>query len=182
MKAPNCCPMCGEVDGWKLIDTTKKGFSAGKAIVGGILLGGVGLVAGALGKKKSLYTCTTCKFQHEYDGEAPKEMSSVEKLKEDGYKNTGTNAVWLKTICQATPDCQFCGQTQDLYIKYNFNDSDYSLRCGHCFAEFRCNFSFGGKVLSKSVQIMNCGNINQNGLQSGACDANVLIKDFSKIK
>lgn len=66
MKAPNECPICGEKDTWKLIDVEKKGFSGGKALVGGILLGPIGLAAGALGKKKQLYICGKCGFQHEY--------------------------------------------------------------------------------------------------------------------
>ena len=68
MKAPNCCPMCGERINWKMIDSTKKGFSVGKAAVGGLLLGPVGLVGGALGKKKVTYCCGNCRFEHEYDG------------------------------------------------------------------------------------------------------------------
>lgn len=68
MKAPNRCTICGEENGWKLIDTTKKGVSGGKALLGGILLGPLGLAAGALGKKKSLYVCSKCNFSHEYDG------------------------------------------------------------------------------------------------------------------
>lgn len=36
MKAPNLCPMCGESNGWKLIDTTKKGFNAKHAVIGGV--------------------------------------------------------------------------------------------------------------------------------------------------
>jgi len=67
MKAPKECPMCGEKEKWKYIDDTKKGFSGGKALAGGILLGPIGLVAGALGKKKHLYICASCGFQHEYD-------------------------------------------------------------------------------------------------------------------
>lgn len=43
MQAPNCCPMCGESDGWKLIDTSKKGFNVKHAVIGGVLLGGIGL-------------------------------------------------------------------------------------------------------------------------------------------
>ena len=67
MKAPNRCPMCGEYEAWKKIDTQKKGFSLGKAAIGGILLGPIGLLGGALGKKKECYLCTKCGFQHEYD-------------------------------------------------------------------------------------------------------------------
>jgi tellurium resistance protein TerD len=59
--------MCGERTNWKKIDSTKKGFSVGKAAVGGFLLGPMGLVGGALGKKKSYYVCGCCGFQHEYD-------------------------------------------------------------------------------------------------------------------
>ena len=49
-------------------DTAKKGFSVGKAAVGGVLLGPVGLIGGALGKKKSSYYCGKCGFNHEYNG------------------------------------------------------------------------------------------------------------------
>lgn len=67
MKAPISCPMCGERYNWKIVDTTKKGFSVGKAAVGGLLLGPIGLVGGALGKKKVCYCCGKCGFEHEYD-------------------------------------------------------------------------------------------------------------------
>ena len=46
----------------------KKGFSVGKAAFGGVLLGPLGLLGGALGKKKSTYYCGKCGFSHEYDG------------------------------------------------------------------------------------------------------------------
>lgn len=64
--APNRCPMCGEVLQWKLVDTSNKGFSVGKAAVGAVLLGPVGLLGGALGKKKQTYYCGKCGFHHEY--------------------------------------------------------------------------------------------------------------------
>lgn len=41
-------------------------FSVGKAAAGAILLGPIGLVGGALGKKKECYYCGKCGFQHEY--------------------------------------------------------------------------------------------------------------------
>ncbi len=66
-KAPSKCPMCGESAMWKNVETSKKGFSVGKAAVGGILLGPVGLIGGALGKKKVSYYCGKCGFNHEYD-------------------------------------------------------------------------------------------------------------------
>lgn len=67
MKAPKNCPMCKDSLEWKQVDETKKGFSLGKAALGGILLGPVGLLGGVLGKKKVYYCCGKCKFEHEYD-------------------------------------------------------------------------------------------------------------------
>lgn len=66
--APSKCPMCGETLSWKKVDTAKKGFSVGKAATGAVLLGPIGLVGGALGKKKSTYYCGKCGFSHEYNG------------------------------------------------------------------------------------------------------------------
>ena len=65
-KAPDRCLMCGEQQNWKLVDVSKKGFSVGKAAVGAVLLGPIGLVGGALGKKKQCYYCGKCGFNHEY--------------------------------------------------------------------------------------------------------------------
>ena len=68
MSAPKKCPMCGERRNWKKVDKQYKGFSVGKAAVGAFLLGGpVGLVGGALGKKKVFYCCGKCGFSHEYN-------------------------------------------------------------------------------------------------------------------
>ena len=66
--APSKCPMCGEKTNWKQVDTENKGFSLGKAAIGGFLLGPVGLLGGALGKKRSSYCCGKCGFSHEYSG------------------------------------------------------------------------------------------------------------------
>lgn len=66
-KAPMRCPACGSVAGWRKVDTGNKGFSVGKAAVGGVLLGPVGLVGGALGKKKDTYYCTDCGFRNDYN-------------------------------------------------------------------------------------------------------------------
>ena len=67
MKAPVMCPVCNEISQWKKVDVSRKGFSVGKAVAGAVLLGPVGLVGGALGKKKAAYCCGKCGFQHEYD-------------------------------------------------------------------------------------------------------------------
>lgn len=65
-KAPEKCPMCGEKTNWKLVDVSRKGFSVGKAAVGAVLIGPLGLVGGALGKKKQYYYCGKCGFNREY--------------------------------------------------------------------------------------------------------------------
>ena len=56
------CPMCGEVLQWKLVDTSNKGFSVGKAAVGAVLLGSVGLLGEALGKKSRPTTAVSADF------------------------------------------------------------------------------------------------------------------------
>jgi tellurium resistance protein TerD len=66
--APKKCPMCGEYLNWKKVDKQNKGFSVGKAAVGGIILGPVGLLGGALGKSTVTYCCGKCGFTHDYNG------------------------------------------------------------------------------------------------------------------
>lgn len=66
MGAPKRCPMCRSAY-WVQVDQQNKGFSVGKAAVGGLLLGPVGLLGGALGKKKVFYQCGSCGFGHEYN-------------------------------------------------------------------------------------------------------------------
>ncbi len=65
--APNKCPACGSYD-WKKVGKDKKGFSVGKAAVGGVLLGPIGLLGGALGKEKVTYYCCKCGFSRDYTG------------------------------------------------------------------------------------------------------------------
>ena len=50
------CPKCGS----DKLTANEKGFSAGKAIVGGVLTGGIGLIAGFHGKGKVNITCLSC--------------------------------------------------------------------------------------------------------------------------
>ena len=95
MNTPNKCPICGDKENWKLIDTTKKGFNAKNAVIGGVLFGGIGLAAGLSGKKKSLYQCVKCVFSHEYDGVADKDAKNITAGE---YKNKGLNAVYIDTI------------------------------------------------------------------------------------
>lgn len=50
------CPKCGSVH----IEIDKKGFSGGKAIVGGLLAGPIGIAAGFMGKNKRKRVCLKC--------------------------------------------------------------------------------------------------------------------------
>lgn len=64
---PLKCPCCGEMYEWKYVGMDNKGFSAGKAALGVVALGPLGLAAGALGKKKATYYCGKCGFSRSYD-------------------------------------------------------------------------------------------------------------------
>lgn len=61
---PVRCPRCGSTQ----ITANKKGFGVGKALVGGFLTGGVGLLAGFLGSGKVLVTCVKCGKQWKAGG------------------------------------------------------------------------------------------------------------------
>lgn len=52
-----CCPKCGSTS----LSANKKGFGAGKALVGMAVTGGLlGAVAGNIGAKKTVVTCLSC--------------------------------------------------------------------------------------------------------------------------
>lgn len=50
------CPKCGS----KQISAKDKGFGLGKAAVGAVVLGPVGLLGGLVGSKKTLIVCLSC--------------------------------------------------------------------------------------------------------------------------
>ncbi|WP_321296615.1 hypothetical protein [Marinifilum fragile] len=50
------CPICAS----QSLTANKKGFGVGKAVVGGLLLGGVGLLGGFVGSRKIKITCLNC--------------------------------------------------------------------------------------------------------------------------
>lgn len=73
-KPPRSCPMCHSVLKWKKVDKQRKGLSAWKAVVGGVVGSmfapvavPIGAIAGAaLGKKRKSYYCGKCGFHHDY--------------------------------------------------------------------------------------------------------------------
>jgi hypothetical protein len=46
----------------KAISERKGGFSGGKAALGAVIAGPIGIAAGALGKKKVTYQCPKCGY------------------------------------------------------------------------------------------------------------------------
>lgn len=55
------CPKCHSTQ----LTANKAGFGLGKAVAGGVLLGGVGLLGGFLGSRKIRITCLACGFTWE---------------------------------------------------------------------------------------------------------------------
>ena len=51
-----CCPKCGSTN----LHADKKGFSVGKALLGRVLVGGIGLLGGFMGSNKVMITCLNC--------------------------------------------------------------------------------------------------------------------------
>ncbi len=55
------CPSC-RLGTLHAAGERKGGFSGGKAVLGAVIAGPVGLAAGALGKKKITYRCDRCGY------------------------------------------------------------------------------------------------------------------------
>lgn len=55
------CPKC-KIGIMNNIGTRTGGFSAGKAAIGAVVAGPLGVAAGALGKKKITYKCNLCGY------------------------------------------------------------------------------------------------------------------------
>ena len=51
-----CCPKCGSRE----LHAEHKGFSGGKALIGAVAVGGLGLLAGTLGSRDTQITCLKC--------------------------------------------------------------------------------------------------------------------------
>ena len=94
------CPKCGSDQ----ITSAKKGFSGKNAVIGGVLTGGIGLLAGTIGSNKVVCTCIACgnafkagegKIVYE-PGEAPIEKPQT-PVNQNSDSGGGTIAIvlWL---------------------------------------------------------------------------------------
>lgn len=88
--APNTCPSCGSFDGWNYIGEVKEGISGGKAVAGGLLFGGIGMVAGAAsGKKAYQYHCSKCGLINTYKNKSARTINpSIFQHISDSSKRT----------------------------------------------------------------------------------------------
>ncbi len=72
---PGRCPNCGEIWG-KAEETSGAGSTLGKALLGGLLLGPLGMIGGAaFGNKKIVYFCPKCGFKREYKSSLVKNIT-----------------------------------------------------------------------------------------------------------
>lgn len=83
------CPKCHGI--MKPISERTGGFSVGKAAIGAVIAGPMGVAAGALGKKKVQYQCEHCGYIIEKN--APKDQQPVEQqLRPSSYQTYGYGA------------------------------------------------------------------------------------------
>lgn len=68
------CPRCGSTE----LHAEKQGFSGKKALVGAVLTGGVGLLAGTIGSKNIKITCLKC--GHSFKAGEGKAIKGVRKV------------------------------------------------------------------------------------------------------
>ena len=80
------CPKCGS----KHLTSSSNGFSAGKALGGAILFGGIGLLAGGFGSKKVTITCLSCGKQFK-PSEGASSLEDVKFKKGELIKRKKTN-------------------------------------------------------------------------------------------
>ena len=97
------CPKCGSSD----TSANKQGFSAGKAVAGAVLAGGIGVAAGAIGSKKVIITCLNC--GHEF---RPGESLKTHSVNPEGTNTTNAILCTCGAHCyEHAQNCYKCGRT-----------------------------------------------------------------------
>lgn len=76
------CPKCNSTQ----ITANKKGFSVGKAAAGVILTGGIGLLAGGIGRNKVIITCLACGHQFKPGAKKETTVEAFQRVKSQREK------------------------------------------------------------------------------------------------
>jgi hypothetical protein len=77
------CPKCQS----EQITGGKQGFGAGKAVIGAVVAGPIGIAAGAINKNKSINSCMAC--GHQWNPAAALHAMKVKKNAQKVQKNIG---------------------------------------------------------------------------------------------
>ena len=64
---PDKCPSCGSIEGWVNLGHSREGYSIYKAALPTLIVGPIGLLAGALGHHSLTYRCNNCGYEKVYD-------------------------------------------------------------------------------------------------------------------
>jgi len=91
------CPKCQS----EQISGGKQGFGAGKAVIGAVVAGPIGIAAGAINKNKSINSCMAC--GHQWDPAAAlhalQEKENAKQVQENlgkpGYTLGYSNSEWV---------------------------------------------------------------------------------------
>ena len=111
------CPKCGSTQ----LSANKKGFSGKKAVAGAVLTGGIGLLAGTIGRNKVKITCLSCGNQFK-PGEGRniiiKENQSIERKVSVNFISTSEFNRILCSNCKTENFtshifCKKCGKELD---------------------------------------------------------------------
>jgi hypothetical protein len=107
------CPNCGS----KQVTAQKHGFSAGKAVAGAVLTGGIGVLAGLHGSNDIDVTCLSC--GHKWN---PKKLYD-QQLQDARQKEFADSKKWRQAIYRAYENKDFA-QAEAIYLsKQSFNQS-----------------------------------------------------------
>lgn len=158
------CPKCKSTQ----IHAEKQGFSAGKAVAGAIVAGGIGLAAGGIGSDKIVITCLKCGHQFK-PGEGDTSLT---------IKNTPSVEITYKEGEANIIICSQCGSKTTYGHKYccecgkSFTAEDKGELCNEPLSLSTCNLckqltTKSGKYCSK------CG--KEKTMKNNGCVGVVLL-------
>lgn len=158
------CPKCGSTQ----IHAEKQGFSAGKAVAGAIVAGGVGLAAGSIGSGKIVITCLKCGHQFK-----PGEGDTFRQIKDSPsvditYKEGEANII----ICSQCGGKTIYGHKYCCECGKGIASNDKTELCSQPLPISTCKFC---KQLSTNVgkYCSKCGKEKAN--QNSGCAGVVLL-------